>query len=81
MKGEDSSRRREGQVANEPWGLRSRERKESGWKERRKMRAAGGAEVKGKAGARFYYLEGQGEEFGLYPSVTTSNGRLRRVEM
>lgn len=44
------------------------------------MRAGGGAEVKGKAGARFYYLEGQGEEFGLYPSVTTSNGRLRREE-
>lgn len=62
-------------------GVGGAERKESGWKERREMRAGGGAEVKGKAGARCYYLEGQGKEFGLYPSVTTSTRRLRRVEM
>lgn len=43
--------------------------------------AEGGNEVKRQAGARLYYLGGHSEEFGLYPSVTTSNGRFSRAEM
>lgn len=44
-------------------------------------RRGGWEDVEEKAGARFYCLLGHSKGFGLYPSVTTSNGRLSRVEM
>lgn len=67
----------EQQVTNELWGLRNRKGSVTGGGRGVEVGMGGGG---GKAGARLYYLLGHSRGFGLYPSVTTSNGRLSRVE-
>lgn len=73
MKGEEGSMQREQQVAEDPGDLRSSENVECGKRERRWHGGEGRDQV---------LLPGRSsEESELYPSETTSNGRLSRAEM